>query len=144
MNSILLNRAYLRDMVSSKQELRLLRNKILAYHGYRFQSKDLQEYFGKISWYKPGNDNNAIKLDIVEQTNIQLIKSEEADRTEEVLGDESYWETEEGVAECIREYFDAVNKTFAEGQSSSFLWMTTTGRQVWRLPLKRRTSRWSS
>ena len=118
-NSILLNRAYLRDMVSSKQELRLLRNKILAYHGYRFQSKDLQEYFGKIGWYKPGNDNNAIKLDIVEQTNIQLIKSEEADRTEEVLGDEPYWETEEGVAECIREYFDAVNKTFAEGSGKS-------------------------
>ena len=118
-NSILLNRAYLRDMVSSKQELRLLRNKILAYHGYRFQSKDLQEYFGKIGWYKPGNDNNAIKLDIIEQTNIQLIKSEEADRTEEVLGDEPYWETEEGVAECIREYFDAVNKTFAEGSGKS-------------------------
>ena len=84
-NSVLLNRAYLRGMVSSKQELRLLRNKILAYHGYRFQSKDLQEYFGKIGWYKPGNDNNAIKLDIIEQTNIQLIKSEEADRTEEAL-----------------------------------------------------------
>ena len=97
-NSILLNRAYLHGMVSSKQELRLLRNKILAYHGYRFQSKDLQEYFGGISWYKPGNDNNAIKLDIIEQTNILLIKSEEADRTEEVLGDEPYWETEEGVS----------------------------------------------
>lgn len=118
-NSVLLNRAYLRGMVSSKQELRLLRNKILAYHGYRFQSKDLQEYFGKIGWYKPGNDNNAIKLDIIEQTNIQLIKSEEADRTEEVLGDEPYWETEEGVAECIREYFDAVNKTFVEGSGMS-------------------------
>ena len=33
-------------------------------------------------------------------------------RTEENLGDEPYWETEEGVAECIREYFDAVNKTY--------------------------------
>ena len=118
-NGVLLNRAYLHGMVSSKQELRLLRNKILAYHGYRFQSKDLQEYFGKIGWYKPGNDNNAIKLSIIEQTNIQLIKSEEADRTEEVLGDEPYWETEEGVAECIREYFDAVNKTFAEGSGMS-------------------------
>ena len=96
-NSVLLNRAYLHSMVSSKQELRLLRNKILAYHGYRFQSKDLQDYFGKISWYKPGNDNNAIKLDIIEQTNIQLIKSEEADRTEEILGDEPYWETEEAI-----------------------------------------------
>ena len=118
-NGILLNRAYLRSMVSSKQELRLLRNKILAYHGYRFQSKDLQEYFGGIGWYKPGNDNNAIKLDIIEQTNLQLIKSEEADRTEEVLGDAPYWETEEGVAECIREYFDAVNKTFADGSGMS-------------------------
>ena len=84
-NSELLNRAYLHGMVSSKQELRLLRNKILAYHGYRFQSKDLQEYFGGVSWYKPVNDNNAIKLDIIEQTNIQLIKSEEADRPEEAL-----------------------------------------------------------
>ena len=79
-NSILLNRAYLNSMVSSKQELRLLRNKIFAYHGYRFQSKDLQDYFGKISWYKPGNDNNAIKLNIIEQTNLQLIKSEEEAR----------------------------------------------------------------
>ena len=118
-NSELLNRAYLHGLVSSKQELRLLRNKILAYLGYRFQSKDLQEYFGGVSWYKPGNDNNAIKLDIIEQTNIQLIKSEEADRTEEILGDEPYWETEEGVAECIREYFDAVNKTFADGSGMS-------------------------
>ncbi len=114
-NGILLNRAYLAGSVSTKQQLRLLRNKILAYHGYRFQSEDLQEYFSTIAWYKPGNDNNAIKLNIIEQTNIQLIKSEEAERTEDVLGDEPYWETEEGVAECIREYFDAVNKTFAEG-----------------------------
>ena len=65
-NSILLNHAYLQSYAISKNELRLLRNKILAYHGYRFQSKDLQEYFSKIAWYKPGNDNNAIKLDIVE------------------------------------------------------------------------------
>lgn len=80
-NSILLNRAYLASNVATK-ELRLLRNKILAYHGYRFQSKDLQEYFSKIGWYKPCDDNGSIKLDIIEQTNIQLIKSEEAARTE--------------------------------------------------------------
>lgn len=79
-NGILLNRAYLRDNVASRKELRLLRNKILAYHGYSFKSKDLQEYFGKIAWYKPGNDNNAIKLDVIEMTNLQLIKSEEAER----------------------------------------------------------------
>ena len=59
-NSILLNRAYLASSVADKEELRLLRNKILAYHGYRFESKDLQDYFGKIGWYKPGNNNKAI------------------------------------------------------------------------------------
>ena len=81
-NSVLLNRAYLRDYVATKEELRLLRNKILAYHGYRFQSKDLQEHFGKMAWYKPVDDNSTIKLDIIEQTNIQLIKSEETERAE--------------------------------------------------------------
>ena len=82
-NSILLNRAYLRDYVATKEELRLLRNKILAYHGYYFRSKDLQEYFSKVDWYMPVDDNDAIKLNIIEQTNIQLIKSEEAARAEE-------------------------------------------------------------
>ena len=86
-NSILLNRAYLRSNVATKAELRLLRNKILAYHGYRFQSKDLQEHFGKMAWYKPVADNSTIKLDIIEQTNIQLIKSEEAERDENQTGD---------------------------------------------------------
>ena len=81
-NSILLNRAYLRSNVATNAELRLLRNKILAYHGYRFQSKDLQEHFGKMAWYKPVDDNSTIKLDIIEQINIQLIKSEEAARAE--------------------------------------------------------------
>ena len=61
----------------SKDQLRLMRNEILARHGWKFQSKDLQEYFGSQSWYKPGSDNNAIKLHVIEQLNIQLIKSEE-------------------------------------------------------------------
>ena len=84
-NGILLNRAYLSNYVATKKELRLLRNKILAYHGYRFQSKDLQEYFSQIGWYKPVDDNSTIKLNIIEQTNIQLIKSEEADRADDPL-----------------------------------------------------------
>lgn len=123
-NSILLNRAYLQNNVAAKSELRLLRNKILAYHGYRFQSKDLQEYFSKVRWYKPVNNNDAIKLSIVEQTNIQLIKSEEASRPDDpaevsqpegvTAAPEEDW-TEEAVAKQIRKYFDAVNETFAEG-----------------------------
>ena len=75
LSNCLLNTTYLGRF--SKDELRLMRNEILARHGWRFQSKDLQEYFGRQSWYKPGNNNNAIKLHIIEQLNIQLIKSEE-------------------------------------------------------------------
>ena len=40
--------------------------------------KDLQQYFGSQPWYKPGNNNAAIKLSPIEQTNLELIKSEEA------------------------------------------------------------------
>ena len=71
----LLNTTYLGRF--SKDQLRLMRNEILARHGWKFQSKDLQEYFGSKPWYKPGNNNSAIKLHIIEQLNIQLIKSEE-------------------------------------------------------------------
>lgn len=72
----LLNTTYLGRF--PKDELRIMRNEILARHGWKFQSKDLQEHFGRQSWYKAGNNNNAIKLNVIEQLNIQLIKSEEA------------------------------------------------------------------
>lgn len=76
--TLVLNRPYLQNI--SKEDLRLMRNRILANHGYRFQSKDLQEHFGKYAWYKPVKDNSTIKLDVIEQINIELIKSEEAER----------------------------------------------------------------
>ena len=76
--TLVLNRPYLHDI--SKEDLRLMRNRILANHGYRFQSKDLQEHFGQYAWYKPVSDNSTIKLDIIEQVNLELIKSEEAER----------------------------------------------------------------
>lgn len=41
----LMNTTYLGRF--SKDELRLMRNEVLARHGWKFQSKDLQEYFGK-------------------------------------------------------------------------------------------------
>lgn len=63
--------------------LRIMRNAILARHGYRFQSKDLQEYFAKEKWYKPAASNNGIKLSFVEQLNIELIKSVEAEKARE-------------------------------------------------------------
>lgn len=72
----LLNKTYLGKI--PREELRLMRNEILARHGYRFASKDLQEWFGPMPWYKPCADNNAIRLNIIERTNIEMIKSEEA------------------------------------------------------------------
>lgn len=60
-----------------KKTLRIMRNEIMARHGYRFQSKDLQEYFCKQSWYKPAASNASVKLSLLEQLNVDLIKSVE-------------------------------------------------------------------
>lgn len=61
-----------------KPTLRLMRNFILARRGYVFQSKDLKEYFSKEPWYKPADSNDDIKLSLLEQLNIELIKYREA------------------------------------------------------------------
>ena len=74
-SSALLNTPYLMDI--PREQLRLMRNEILARHGQVFKAKDLRDYFGNKSWYKPV-PNKKLKLSIIEQINIQLIKSEEA------------------------------------------------------------------
>ena len=74
-NNTLLNTPYL--WYISREQLRIMRNAILARHGYTFKSKDLRDYFSKKWWYKPGTNNAAIKLNVIEQTNMELIKSEE-------------------------------------------------------------------
>ncbi len=61
-----------------KPTLRLMRNSILARHGYVFQSQDLQKYFGNESWYKPADTNEGIQLSLLEQLNVELIKYREA------------------------------------------------------------------
>jgi hypothetical protein len=61
-----------------KAMLRLMRNSILAHHGYVFQSKDLQDYFGNEAWYHPGTNNDDIKLSLIERLNIDIIKNREA------------------------------------------------------------------
>ncbi|MBR1504448.1 MAG: YARHG domain-containing protein [Prevotella sp.] len=60
-----------------KSTLRIMRNAILARHGYRFQSKDLQEYFTDEPWYKPAASNDGIRLSFIEQLNVELIKQME-------------------------------------------------------------------
>lgn len=60
-----------------KSTLRIMRNSILARKGYRFQSKDLQAYFSKEPWYKPAASNDDVKLSLLEQLNVELIKAAE-------------------------------------------------------------------
>lgn len=58
----------------SKDELRIMRNEIFAFHGYIFDSEDLREHFESLDWYKPKDKNIAPRLNKYEKHNIQLIK----------------------------------------------------------------------
>ena len=77
-NRILLNDKMFRKM--KKSTLRIMRNSILAKHGYMFSSRDLEDYFASQPWFspRPSNDEVLDELSLVESLNIELIKCEEA------------------------------------------------------------------
>jgi hypothetical protein len=77
-NRILLNDKQFRKM--KKSTLRVMRNSILAKHGYMFSSRDLVDYFGDQPWFspRPSNDDVPDELSLVERLNIELIKCEES------------------------------------------------------------------
>jgi len=54
--------------------LAIARNEIYARKGYRFKSEKYKKYFSKKKWYKPVADNRLIKLNNVENYNINLLK----------------------------------------------------------------------
>ena len=60
-----------------KPLLRVMRNAILASHGYVFRSKDLKAYFETQPWYRPAANNAAVRLSLLEQLNIALIQAAE-------------------------------------------------------------------
>lgn len=60
-----------------KPLLRVMRNAILAAHGYVFQSKDLKTYFEAQPWYHPAANNASVKLSLPEQLNVALIQAAE-------------------------------------------------------------------
>ena len=60
-----------------KSFLRVMRNAILAAHGYVFRSKDLKSYFEAQPWYHPAASNANIRLSLLEQLNISLIQAAE-------------------------------------------------------------------
>ena len=57
----------------NNENLRLLRNMIYAKYGLRFQSNDLNSYFGKFNWYKPLYNNVDNLLNEIDRWNIELI-----------------------------------------------------------------------
>ena len=77
-NRILLNDKMFRKM--KKSTLRVMRNSIMAKHGYMFSSRDLADYFASQPWFspRPSNDEVLDELSLVESLNIELIKCEEA------------------------------------------------------------------
>lgn len=79
--TIILNDGHFRRL--KKSTLRIMRNEILARHGYRFQSKDLQEYFSQRTWYHPALSNDDVKPNDIEMLNLELIKAEEAKSDDE-------------------------------------------------------------
>ncbi|MED0873603.1 TcaA 3rd/4th domain-containing protein [Bacillus mobilis] len=60
----------------SKEQLKIARNEIYARHGHIFQTKDMQAYFSKQSWYRE-NPYFTGTLTSVESYNVELIKSRE-------------------------------------------------------------------
>ncbi len=70
------------------QELRLIRNTILARYGYIFKSEDLQKHFKKFTWYKE-NKEMTRKIqkqgvsNMIDKQNIRLIVQMEKNRKDE-------------------------------------------------------------
>ncbi|MGZ7148754.1 TcaA 3rd/4th domain-containing protein [Bacillus sp. BC08] len=60
----------------SKEHLKIARNEIYARHGHIFQTKDMQAYFSKQSWYRE-NPYFTGKLTDIETYNVELIKARE-------------------------------------------------------------------
>ena len=69
-------RLYSRDELSQydKDTLALMRNEILARHGYPFQKEKYQTYFGSKSWYTPDPDFSYDSLSSIEMKNVETIK----------------------------------------------------------------------
>ena len=67
----------------SDSKLRKAINEIYARHGYKFNNKDLLEYYSKYDWYEPTeSDQQAVKdsFNSTEQTNISRMEKERDSR----------------------------------------------------------------
>ena len=61
----------------SRRDLRILRNMIYARHGRPFVSEILQEYFGRMAWYKADPQYTDKRLTSLDKKNIKIVLSME-------------------------------------------------------------------
>ena len=59
-------------------ELRILREEFYARHGKKFDAPGIREYFNWRDWYKPAKDQKSIKLNKIEQQNVDLLAAYES------------------------------------------------------------------
>jgi YARHG domain len=59
-------------------ELRILREEFYARHGKKFDAPGIRDYFNWRDWYKPAKNQAAIKLNKIEQQNVDLLANYEA------------------------------------------------------------------
>lgn len=64
----------------TKDQLRIIRNTIYAYHGYIFKSQELIDYFNDEGWYTPRDDFKESDLNTYEKCNVEIIKITESER----------------------------------------------------------------
>lgn len=74
-------------------ELRILREEFYARRGKKFDAPGIRDYFAWRDWYKPAKNQKAIKLNSVEQQNVDLLASYEAKIREKLSTEEITDET---------------------------------------------------
>ncbi|MEL7249583.1 MAG: YARHG domain-containing protein [Bacteroidota bacterium] len=76
-----LDSPYFKDF--NKQELRVARNELFAWHGYDFRSEDMKAHFENQDWYQPTDITSLAimqQLSAIETHNIKLIEAIEKER----------------------------------------------------------------
>lgn len=59
-------------------ELRILREEFYARHGKKFDAPGIRDYFNWRDWYKPARNQKTVKLNKIEQANVDLLVAYEA------------------------------------------------------------------
>lgn len=81
----------------SKENLRIARNEIYARYGWRFEDRQLQDYFNRQSWYAPGENVDDSILSDIELANKNLIVEAENNAKDEPIPLIDYFNAVEGA-----------------------------------------------